>query len=192
MTDSTISIVAIGGSTRPDSSSERAVRLAARGAKKAGAHVTTVTGRELMLPIYDTETSDRTPQALALVEAIRGAHGLLVASPSYGGVSGMMKTRWTTSKILQRDPPYLHGRAVGCIAVAYGWQATVSTLQRLRQITHALRGCPHHAGCHHQRRRHPIRRRWLDRGCRRRRTAAHDRPTGGRIRDDALNTGYPE
>ena len=70
MTDSTISIVAIGGSTRPDSASERAVRLAARGAQEAGAHVTTITGRELMLPIYDTEASDRTPQALALVEAM--------------------------------------------------------------------------------------------------------------------------
>ena len=37
---------------------------------------------------------------------------------------------------------YLHGRAVGCIAVAYGWQATVSTLHQLRQVTHALRGWP--------------------------------------------------
>lgn len=144
MTDSTISIVAIGGSTRPDSSSERAVRLAARGAHEAGAHVTTITGRELMLPIYDTETSDRTPQALALVEAIRGAHGLLVASPSYhGGVSGMMKNALDyIEDLAAHDPPYLHGRAVGCIAVAYGWQATVSTLQQLRQITHALRGWP--------------------------------------------------
>ena len=61
------------------------MRLAARGARDAGAHVTAITGRELMLPIYDTETSDRTPQALALVEAVRGAHGLLVASPSYHG-----------------------------------------------------------------------------------------------------------
>ncbi len=176
MTDSTISIVAIGGSTRPDSSSERAVRLAARGAQEAGAHVTTITGRELMLPIYDTETSDRTPQALALVEAIRGADGLLVASPSYhGGVSGMMKNALDyIEDLAAHDPPYLHGRAVGCIAVAYGWQATVSTLQ------------------HHQRRRYPIRRRWLDLGRRCRRTAANDRPTGGRIRDDALNIDYLE
>ena len=144
MTDSTISIVAIGGSTRPDSSSERALRLAARGARDAGAHLTTITGRELMLPIYDTETSDRTPQALALVEAIRGAHGLLVASPSYhGGVSGMMKNALDyIEDLAAHDPPYLHDRAVGCIAVAYGWQATVSTLQQLRQITHALRGWP--------------------------------------------------
>ena len=144
MTNSTISIVAIGGSTRPNSSSERAVRLDARGARDAGAHVTTITGRELMLPIYDTETSDRTPQALALVEAIRSAHGLLVASPSYhGGISGMMKNALDyIEDLASHDPPYLHGRAVGCIAVAYGWQATVSTLQQLRQITHALRGWP--------------------------------------------------
>ena len=120
------------------------MRLAARGARDAGAHVTTITGRELMLPIYDTETSDRTPQALALVEAIRSAHGLLVASPSYhGGISGMMKNALDyIEDLASHDPPYLHGRAVGCIAVAYGWQATVSTLQQLRQITHALRGWP--------------------------------------------------
>jgi len=40
------------------------------------------------------------------------------------------------------DRPYLDGRAVGCIAVAYGWQATVSTLHQLRQVVHALRGWP--------------------------------------------------
>ena len=103
-----------------DSSSERAVRLAARGARDAGAHVTAITGRELMLPIYDTETSDRTPQALALVEAVRGAHGLLVASPSYhGGVSGMMKNALDyIEDLASHDPQYLHGRAVCCIAVA--------------------------------------------------------------------------
>ena len=159
MTNSTISIVAIGGSTRPNSSSERAVRLDARGAREAGAHVTTITGRELMLPIYDTETSDRTPQALALVEAIRSSHGLLIASPSYhGGISGMMKNALDyIEDLASHDPPYLHGRAVGCIAVAYGWQATVSTLQQLRQITHALRGWPtplgesdHRAPCRHR------------------------------------------
>ena len=107
MTDSTISIVAIGGSTRPDSSSERALRLAARGARDAGAHLTTTTGRDLMLPIFDTETSDQTPQALTLVEAIRSAHGLLVASPSYhGGISGMMKNALDyIEDLASHDPP---------------------------------------------------------------------------------------
>ena len=38
--------------------------------------------------------------------------------------------------------PYLDGRAVGLIATAYGDQATMSTMQTLRSIVHALRGWP--------------------------------------------------
>lgn len=144
MTHRKISIVAIGGSTRPNSSSELAVRVAAQAAEEAGASVTSITGRDLMLPIYDTETDERTEQASALVEAVRGAHGLLIASPGYhGGISGMIKNALDYIEDLSaEESPYLHGRAVGCIAVAYGWQATVSTLQQMRQVTHALRGWP--------------------------------------------------
>ena len=40
------------------------------------------------------------------------------------------------------DRPYLDGRAVGLVAVARGWQASVSTLATLRQVVHALRGWP--------------------------------------------------
>ena len=142
MTD--VTIVAIGGSTRPGSSSEMAVRLAGRSAEKAGARVIYITGRDLILPIYDTETTERTDQASTLVEAIRGANGLLVASPGYhGGISGMIKNALDYIEDLREDErPYLHNRAVGCISVAYGWQATVSTLQQIRQVTHALRGWP--------------------------------------------------
>ena len=38
--------------------------------------------------------------------------------------------------------PYLSERAVGCLAVAQGWQSGVSTLGTLRTIVHALRGWP--------------------------------------------------
>lgn len=139
-----VTIVAIGGSTRSGSSSEMAVRLAGRAAEAAGARVVYMTGRDLILPIYDTETDDRTDQARTLVEEIRGAQGLLIASPGYhGGISGMIKNALDYIEDLRDDPhPYLHGRAVGCIAVAHGWQATVSTLQQIRQVTHALRGWP--------------------------------------------------
>lgn len=144
MSDDQVTIVAIGGSTRPGSSSELAVRCAGRAAEAAGANVVYITGRDLILPIYDTETGDRTEQARTLVESIRGAHGLLIASPGYhGGISGMLKNALDYIEDLREDDrPYLHGRAVGCIAVAYGWQATVSTLQQIRQVTHALRGWP--------------------------------------------------
>ena len=143
-TEKPITIVAIGGSTRPGSSSEMAVRQAGRAAQNAGAHVIYLTGRDLILPIYDTETDERAPGAHALVEALRSADGVLVASPGYhGGISGMIKNALDYVEDLRDDPrPYLHTRAVGCIAVAYGWQATVSTLQQMRQVAHALRGWP--------------------------------------------------
>jgi FMN reductase len=40
------------------------------------------------------------------------------------------------------DPPYLEGKAVGTIATASGWQATMSTIMSLRSVVHALRGWP--------------------------------------------------
>jgi len=139
-----IKILAIGGSTRPQSSSELAVRIAGAAAQEAGATVVYLTGRDLILPIYDTETTERTDQARALIEAARSADGLLVASPGYhASISGMIKNALDYIEDLREaDEPYLHGRAVGCIAVAYGWQASVSTLQQIRQVTHALRGWP--------------------------------------------------
>lgn len=141
---SEIRILALGGSTRPDSSSEKVLRVAAAAAEEAGATVTMITSRDLILPIYDTESGERDPKAIALVDAVRTAHGLIVCSPGYhGGISGMMKNALDYIEDLRGDDaPYLHGRAVGCIAVAYGWQATVSTLHQLRQVTHALRGWP--------------------------------------------------
>ncbi|MDE3109416.1 MAG: hypothetical protein KGL02_05695, partial [Acidobacteriota bacterium] len=37
---------------------------------------------------------------------------------------------------------YLDGRAVGLVVTAAGWQASVTTLEALRSIVHALRGWP--------------------------------------------------
>lgn len=139
-----INIVAIGGSTRPGSSTEMALRCAAAAAEAAGAEVTYIVGRDLLLPIYDVETEERTAEARRLVEAVRSADGLLIASPGYhGGISGMVKNALDYVEDLSAaTPPYLHGRAVGCISVAHGWQATVGTLAQIRQTVHALRGWP--------------------------------------------------
>ncbi len=126
------------------SASERALRIAAEAAGETGAEVEYLTGRQLMLPIYDTETTDRTPETAALVDAVRRADGLIVASPGYhGGVSGMLKNVLDYVEDLRRDErPYLDGRAVGLIGVAHGWQTAVGTLQQLRQVVHSLRGWP--------------------------------------------------
>ncbi len=142
--DGPVRVLAIGGSTRPGSSSEKALRIAAEHAAQAGAEVELITGRELMLPIYDTENAPRSPEVLRLLAALRRAEAVIISSPGYHGtMSGMMKNALDyVEDLRQHDRVYLDGLAVGCIAVAYGWQATVSTLQNLRVAAHALRGWP--------------------------------------------------
>ena len=120
------------------------LRIAAETATEAGAEVTFLTGRSLLIPIYDTETSERSPETTTLVDALRSADGVLIASPGYhGAVSGMVKNALDYAEDLRFDlNPYLEGRAVGLIAVAHGWQTATGTLNQLRLVVHALRGWP--------------------------------------------------
>ncbi|MEK9735815.1 MAG: NAD(P)H-dependent oxidoreductase [Candidatus Nanopelagicales bacterium] len=142
--DRPVRLLAMGGSTRPESTTERALAMVAQAARTAGADVEVICGRELMLPIYDTETSDRVDGAVRLVNAVRRADGLVIVSPGYhGAISGLIKNALDYFEDLVNDPrPYLHGMAVGCVAVADGWQAAVTTLHQIRQVAHALRGWP--------------------------------------------------
>lgn len=142
--DGAVRVLGIGGSPRWNSTSERALRSAARAAEDTGASVELITGRELVLPIYDPGSSVRSEQAVAFIRALRRADALLIASPGYHGtVSGMIKNALDYIEDLRGDSrPYLEGVPVGCIAVAHGWQASVSTLQTLRTCVHALRGWP--------------------------------------------------
>jgi FMN reductase len=141
---SPVRVLCIGGSTRPNSSSEKAIRVAAAAAEAAGASTELIVSRDLILPVYDTETPERTDAALRFLAAVRAADALLIASPGYhGAMSGMIKNALDYLEDTNRDDRvYLDGVPVGCIAVAYGWQATVSTLHSIRTVVHALRGWP--------------------------------------------------
>lgn len=140
----TVSVVGIGGSARVGSQSERALRLALAGAEEAGAKVTAICGADLALPFYDPSAPERTDGARAIVEQLRAADGVVLASPGYHGtVSGMFKNAIDYVEDLREDERvYLDGRAIGCIGVAAGWQAAVNTLGALRAIAHATRGWP--------------------------------------------------
>jgi FMN reductase len=137
-------IVGIGGTTRPSSSSECALRTALAPAERAGAEVRCFTAQDLDLPMYDPSSADRTPKAQALVDAIRECDGLVLSSPGYHGtVSGLVKNALDYVEDLRdTTPSYFDGRAVGCVAVGYGWQGAVATMRDLRGIVHALRGWP--------------------------------------------------
>lgn len=140
-----LSIVGIGGTTQPGSSTEQALRLALAAAAAEGATVTLFDGPTLAaLPHYAPGVLDRSAEGLRLVEAVRGAHGLILASPGYhGSISGLVKNAIDYIEETSRDARvYLDGLPVGLIATAYGWQATGSTLATLRAIVHALRGWP--------------------------------------------------
>lgn len=140
----TVSVVGIGGSLRADSQSERALRVALAGAAEAGAKTTILSGADLVLPFYDPAVPERSAAAMRLVEELREADGVVLVSPGYHGtVSGLVKNALDYVEDLREDErPYLHGRAVGCVATASGWQASVTTLTALRSVVHSLRGWP--------------------------------------------------
>jgi FMN reductase len=138
-------VVGLGGTVRSPSSSERVLTAALAAAEAAGAR-TQLFGGEILskLPIYNPADPGEPAERLALVEAVRSADGIIVATPGYhGSLSGLIKNALDSLEPLSGDArPYLDGRAVGCIVVADGWQACGSALAHLRSIVHALRGWP--------------------------------------------------
>jgi len=137
-------IVGLGGTLSEASSSERALRYALDAAAAEGARTKLFTAEALDLPMYTVDRSRRTPAAIALVDALAEADGVIIATPAYhGGISGLVKNALDYIEDLRADDrTYLDGRAVGCIVCAYGWQATTTTLVSLRSTVHALRGWP--------------------------------------------------
>jgi len=140
----TIRIVGIGGTVNPTSSTQQALELATASAAANGAQVRLFGSAYLgALPHY-RGAGYAADSGAELVEAVRSAHGLIIAAPGYHGtISGVVKNALDYLEDLARDQrPYLDGRAVGLIATAFGDQASMSTLLTMRAITHALRGWP--------------------------------------------------
>jgi FMN reductase len=138
-------IVGIGATATPNSSTEQALVLALAAARRAGGRTRMFGCAELTaLPHYLTPASRGCALGLELVDEVRAADGLIVASPGYhGSVSGLVKNAIDYLEETSKDRrPYLDGVPVGLIVTAYGWQAMGSTLATLRSIAHALRGWP--------------------------------------------------
>ncbi|WP_306395746.1 NADPH-dependent FMN reductase [Telluria beijingensis] len=138
-------IVGIGGTTRPGSSTESALRVALRHAESLGAETLLFGGEALAaLEGYSPEQASRSEGQRAIVEAVRKADAVIFASPGYhGGVSGLVKNAIDLLEDLRADPRvYLDGMPVGCIVTAAGWQGCNTTLGAMRSIVHALRGWP--------------------------------------------------
>jgi FMN reductase len=137
-------IVAVGGTLRPGSTTEKAMQHVLKAAERTGARTRLISGSALQLPMYQPENPERTDAALDLVAQLALADGIILGSPGYhGSISGLIKNALDYAEDLRGDRrPYFSGRAVGCIATAGGWPGAVNTLGALRDIVHALRGWP--------------------------------------------------
>jgi FMN reductase len=137
-------IVGIGGTTRPGSSSEKALRYALSLAEAQGADVELFDGERSNLPMYAPESPERSDGARRMIAALRRANGVILSTPCYhGSVSGLVKNALDyTEDMCQDAEPYLDGRAVGLIVCGHGWQSTGVVLSAFRSIVHALRGWP--------------------------------------------------
>lgn len=81
-----VKIAAIAGSFRELSYNKRVLKVAAEGARNAGAEVTILDLRDFPLPAFDGDDVDRdgfNANALLLQDAFAAADGFLVCSPEY-------------------------------------------------------------------------------------------------------------
>ena len=138
-------ILGIGGTARPHSTSERAVRATLAIAETMGARTQLIDGPLLArLPLYTPGRAERNEDEQTLVSAARACDGIIVATPGYhGSLSGPIKNALDMLEDLAGDErTYIDGRAFGTIVTAYGWVACGTTLVTLRSIAHALRAWP--------------------------------------------------
>jgi FMN reductase len=139
------SIVGIGGTARPGSTSERAVAQALLSAERLGATTKFFDGEFVSrMPLFVPERVIRNADEREFIDAIRGCHGVIVGTPGYhGSLSGPIKNMLDLLEYTRQDERlYLDGCAFGCVVTAHGWQACGTTLVALRSIAHSLRAWP--------------------------------------------------
>lgn len=137
-------IVGIGGTTRPGSATESALKVACDAATGDGDHLEIFDGAYLTsLPFYSGPGWSE-ESAKEMVHALRNCDGLIIASPGYHGtISGVLKNALDyIEELASDDRVYLHDLPVGLIVTAHGHQAATSAMITLRTIVHALRGWP--------------------------------------------------
>lgn len=113
-------------------------------ARSLGCETQAFAGPALPMTIFDPADAMPCASAQALVDALRRADGIVLATPSYhGSLTGLLKNALDHVEALRQDERvYFQDRAVGCIVCADGPQAMGPTLTALRSIVHALRGWP--------------------------------------------------
>lgn len=134
-------ILAFAGSARKQSYNKQLVKIAAQGARTAGADVTYIDLADYPLPIFDEDLEAREglhPNALKLKELFLAHHGLLIASPEYNSsISALLKNTidWV-SRPREGEAPLgcFTGKVSGIMSASPGMLGGLRGLVHIRAI----------------------------------------------------------
>ncbi len=133
----TVKILAFAGSTRRDSFNKKLVRVAAEGARQAGAEVTVLDLADLPLPLFDQdlEAAEGLPENARRLKALMaGSDGFLIASPEYNSsISGVLKNAIDWASRREEGEPPLVAFADKAVALM---SASPGALGGLRGLVH--------------------------------------------------------
>lgn len=135
-------ILAFAGSAREASGNKLLVKIAAEGARKAGAAVTVIDLRDFAMPLYDgdLEAKEGLPANAKRLKALFMEHqGLLIASPEYNSsISPLLKNTidWVSRPADKSEPALAcyTGKVAGIMAASPGALGGLRGLVHVRAI----------------------------------------------------------
>lgn len=138
----TVRILAFAGSLRKDSFNKKLVRIAADGARAAGAEVTLVDLADYPLPLFDQdlEAASGMPEAGRKLKQLFLEHdGLLISSPEYNSsITAVLKNTidWVSRPTEPNEPGVraLAGKTAAILAASPGALGGLRGLVHLRAI----------------------------------------------------------
>ena len=136
-----VRILAFAGSARNNSWNKKLVRIAAKGARAAGAEVTDLDLADYPMPMYDGDleaTEGQPANAKRLKTLMINSHGFLIASPEYNsGYSPLLKNTldWV-SRPTPEEPSLLAfaGKVTALMSASPGSLGGLRGLAQLRQV----------------------------------------------------------
>ena len=134
-------ILAFAGSTRTDSFNKKLVKIAAYGARDAGAEVTIIDLRDFPMPLYDgdLEQHDGLPATARKLKDLMLSHqGFLISSPEYNSsISGVLKNTidWASRQSEGETPlACFKNKVAGLVSASPGGLGGLRGLVHVRAI----------------------------------------------------------
>lgn len=134
-------ILAFAGATRTGSYNKKVIRIAAEGARRAGAEVTLIDLRDFPMPLYDGDLEEREglpAKAKEFKKMMLSHDGLLISTPEYNSsLPGVLKNAldWASRSEAGEKPLSAYEAKVACLMSASpGGLGGLRSLTHLRQI----------------------------------------------------------